>query len=31
VLAFFIGRGACLHAKAHKEKAKMSEASQLLV
>ena len=30
VLAFFIGRSACLHAKAHKEKAKASAASQLL-
>lgn len=31
VLAFFIGRSACLHAKAHKKKAKASVASQLLV
>jgi hypothetical protein len=31
VLAFFIGRGVCLHAKAHKKKAKTSAASQLLV
>ena len=31
VLAFFIGRSACLHAKAHKEKAKANAASQLLV
>jgi hypothetical protein len=31
VLAFFIGRSACLHAKAHKVKAKASVASQLLV